>query len=170
MTLQPGIGRAKPGLYRPGYHYTVLDAMVAELQIERTPEAQGLWLANTVQPTWELGRRFGVPDTLGEALDIFGQAAFLTGPTEGRRWLVCGVVKPVTTGATKVFIRPKSSADSIHRLTISTTEEVVINLPWPGIPIEHQKPFDGGQLGLDDSGNAGDTARVLRILFYDVEC
>lgn len=166
MTMQ----RSQPHLYRPGYHYTVLDQMVLELQIERTPEAQGLWLANTVQPIWELGRRYGLPTTLSGALDIDGQDAFLAGPVKGRRWLIVGFNKPVTTGGSSVLIKPKDSGDGGHPLTKSTTGEVIENFPWPGIPVENQDPFDGGQIGLSDSADAGDTARTLRILFYDLEC
>lgn len=166
MTLQV----ARPGLYRAGVHYTVLDEMVRELQVEPTPESQGLWVANTVQPVWELGKRYGLPDVRSGALDVNGQDAFLPGPLEGRRWLVVAVHKPVTTGNSEVLVRPKSSTDTTMVLSPTDTIALNINLPYPGFPVEHQSPFDGGQLGLSNSSDAGDTARTLRIMFYDLEC
>lgn len=166
MTLE----RARPGLYRPGYHYTVLDEMVRELQIERTPEAQGLWLANIVQPIWELGKRYGLPEVREGTLDVFGQDAFMPGPAKGRRWLIVGLNKPVTTGATQLLVKPKASTDPTFRVGATETLAKAELLPWPGMPIEHQAPFDGGQVGLRNSGNAADTARVIQILFYDLEC
>lgn len=157
-----------PGLAVPAFQFEVVEGMTRELQLERTQIPQGVWVSNTIQPTWEVGRRWGLPGTVETGLNINGQDAYLPGPTEGRRWFVLSIWREGTTGVTYVIVQPKATNESRARLTVSGTTSSVVNLSYPGIIIENQGgSYDGGRIGMRDSSNAGDTSRSLALLYYE---
>jgi len=169
VTVQPVPSRETPQDRIPIFRWGVQEGMVRELRGERwTPS--GMWIPNTVQPTWELGRRHGFPRTVFGDLDINGQNAFLPGPANNKRWFVISLRRQSTTGATRLLVRPKDATDNAHILSIASTSEQVINLPWPGIIVENDGDrFGGGDVGLQDSANGGDTGRELMLLVYETD-
>lgn len=168
MTTPGSPGR--PGLYIPATHYQLAERMVTELNGERLQQPQGMWIGNVIHATWELGRRYGLPETAADTLDINGQDAFLPGPLPGHRWFLIAINGQATTGVSSVIIRPKDSGDTNARLTPTGTAARMILVPYPGLMLEHDEAsYDGGRVGLENSGSPSDTSRELRILYYDQE-
>jgi hypothetical protein len=161
---------ATPGLHIPAFRYGTTDHMVTELLAERTQNPQGLWLGNTVQPTWEVGRRHGLPMTSAQNLNISSSDAYATGPAAHRRWFVVSIRRAASTGATRLQVRPKSTLDTPAFLGLNTTSEEVILVPWGGLIIENDgEVYDGGALGLSNAADGADTSIQLRFLYYEQE-
>jgi len=165
-------GQVRPAVEAPGdripiYGWAVQEAMVKELRGERwTPS--GMWIPNTVQPTWELGKRYGLPMTIRESLDISAGAAFMNGPADRKRWHVVGISHELTAGPTRFIVRPKDASDVAFQLNADNTTDVPLIVPWPGIIVENDPQFGGGDLGLEQGGG-GDTAIDMTLLLYEVD-
>jgi len=151
--------------------YQIAEQTAIELGIERLQDPAGLWVPNIIMQTWELGKRWGLPSTFSVGLNINGQDAYAPGPTEGRRWLVVSIRKPSTVGSSYVIVKPKDTSDAFVQVTADGTAAEVVSLGYPGWIIEHEDGgrYDGGKIGLKDSGNPGDTNRTLQALYYEVE-
>lgn len=160
----PGI----PNQHIPSIGYDLTEGMIREMQGERTQSPQGLWLPNTVQATWEIGKRWGSPQPLTGNLDIFGQNAFLPGPGDGRRWLIVFMGKAATTGNSRIVVAPRDITEAQISYTLPSTAEVQVRQAYPGLMIENDGIFGGGAVGLTNSGNAADTAIAMTIIFYEL--
>lgn len=154
-----------PGLYIPIVNYDALEAVAFELQGERTQDPQGQWLANTVQPTWEVGKRVGDPIIISEAVDISSANGYITGPGPRVRWYITAIFRGATTGSTRVFTTI-ATGSSQAQLTTSGTAEQVLLFPWPGLIIQNDGRGNDGNLGMEASGNGADTARRLHCFAY----
>lgn len=167
--MTQGPARPTPQDRIPIYRWGAQEAMVKELLGERW-FVSGLWIPNTVQPTWELGRRWGVGRTISGNLNIQSGNAFLPGPADNKRWYLLAVWREGTTAATRIILRPKDATDTAARLTVSSTSEQAETYSWPGIPVDNDNvTFGGGSVGLEVSGDAGDTSRGIRLLVYETD-
>jgi len=167
MTSARGPARETPQDRIPIFRWGVQEAMVRELLGERWFPS-GMWIPNTVQPTWELGKRWGLPRVIKGNLNINGQNAFLEGPPANKRWFVTNVWREATTGLSQIIVRPKDGSEDFMRLTTSVSDSQTFALAWPGFLIENDSDrFSGGEVGLQNSANAGDSSRGIRILVYE---
>jgi len=122
---------------------------------QETPE-----LLSTVQPITDMDRLLRTPEYKANELNLSGTAGdfvnYFTVP-DGERWFVTSWWREASIADTRIVVRPPEGGSNEHRVSLAGTSE---EIPQAGRLCLDQK----WEIGMDASGDAGDTAIKLTVL------
>jgi len=137
--------------------YNLFDALRVQYGVERTGPEAAISLRKEILPVVQLEYVAPLGQIDAAVLDIQAAAgtfvqAFIV--PAGERWILKRFWKEGTTAATRVVLRNAAGTE----LRIATTSATVLAGSFDDIQLEA-----GDEIGLDTTGNAGDSARGLHI-------
>jgi len=148
-----------PGI--PSKEYEVYRRLYARYLLEPFPvEGSQAWVSPVIVPVTNADELLASSQIVAQAEDISASAGvyvpYFTVPA-GRRWLLTGLHKPATTATTRVLLRDTINNINLDISADQTGGENVLRLAM--------KMPAGWTVGLVTTGNAGDSARILTIMY-----